>query len=295
VRITSEVMVTRSLERLGGRLQQYERTQNELSTGKRILAASDDPAGARRAASLRGSLQAREQELRNASDAMGWLDSADTQLQSVLTRINRVQELAVRGASDASHSERLALAAEIRHITDEIAGVANATHLGRPLFGGFGAGPAVEPVGGVWVAHGTGDEVMRRVSDTEQVRINVTAGEWLGVGSPHGDLLTQLQQLATDLEDPAQPAIAPRLDGLEKARAHVADALGDLGAATNRVTSAQQRTNSLLVTLRKELSDIEDVDIAHGIMELQVQQVAYEATLQALGRALPPSLVAFLR
>jgi flagellar hook-associated protein 3 FlgL len=30
-------------------------------------------------------------------------------------------------------------------------------------------------------------------------------------------------------------------------------------------------------------------------VELQVQQVAYEATLQALGRALPPSLVAFLR
>jgi flagellar hook-associated protein 3 FlgL len=295
VRITSEVMVTRSLERLGGRLQQYERTQNELSTGKRILAASDDPAGARRAASLRGSLQAREQELRNASDAMGWLDSADTQLQSVLTRINRVQELTVRGASDASHIERLALAAEIRNITEEIAGIADTNHLGRPLFGGFGAGPAVEQVDGVWVANGTGDEVMRRVSDTERVRINVTAGEWLGVGSPHGDLLTQLQQLATDLEDPALPAIGPRLEGLERARAHVADALGDLGAATNRVTSAQQRTNSLLVTLRKELSDIEDVDIAHGIMELQVQQVAYEATLQALGRALPPSLVAFLR
>jgi flagellar hook-associated protein 3 FlgL len=30
-------------------------------------------------------------------------------------------------------------------------------------------------------------------------------------------------------------------------------------------------------------------------MELQVQEIGYEATLQALAKALPPSLVSFLR
>jgi flagellar hook-associated protein 3 FlgL len=295
VRITSEVMVTRSLDRLGTRLQQYERTQNQLSSGKRILAASDDPAGARRAASLRGAMQAREQELRNAADATGWLDTADSQLQSAMNRLNRVHELALRGASDTSNAERRALANEIREITEEIAGIANATHLGRPLFGGFGGGPAVEKVDGVWVANGTDDQVTRRVTDSEQVRINVTAGEWLGFGSPDGDLLTQLEGLVVDLESGTQADVTARIRGLEGSRLHVADALGAVGAATNRVVSATQRTNDLLVTLRNELSEIEDVDIAQGIVELQVQQVAYEATLQALGRALPPSLVAFLR
>jgi hypothetical protein len=41
--------------------------------------------------------------------------------------------------------------------------------------------------------------------------------------------------------------------------------------------------------------NIEDLDIAEGLMELHLQQVGYEATLQTLGRALPPSLAAFLR
>lgn len=295
MRITSEVMVTRSLERLGSRLQQYERTQVALSSGKRILAASDDPAGARRAASLRGSMQAREQELRNGTDAIGWLDTADSQLQSAVDRLGRARELATRGASDLGAGERRALAEEVRAITEELVGIANATHVGRPLFGGFGAGPAVHQVGGVWTAEGTGEQVTRRLSDSEQVRVNVTAGEWLGFGSPDGDLLTQLTQLADDLEFGTAADVRGHLDRLGRAGERITDALGGIGAATNRVTSATARTNDLLLTLRTELSQIEDVDVAQGVMELQVQQVAYEATLQALGKALPPSLVAFLR
>lgn len=296
MRITSEVMVTRSLERLRTRLSSYERSQTELAVGKRILVASDDPAGARRAASLRSSMQAREQELRNASDATGWLDTADSQLQAVLSRLGRVNELALRGASESTEAERRALALEVREITGEIIGIANTTHLGRPLFGGFGAGPAVSQApDGTWQADGTGDRVTRRVSDSEQVRVNVTAGEWLGFGSPDGDLITRLQRLTADLETGTSADVAGHLGGLERSREHVTDALGAIGAATNRVQSATARSNDLLLTLRAELSEVEDVDIAHGIMELQVQQVAYEATLQALGKALPPSLVAFLR
>jgi flagellar hook-associated protein 3 FlgL len=295
VRITSEVMVTRSLERLGNRLATYERTQTELATGKRILVASDDPAGARRASSIRGAMQAREQELRNASDARGWLDTADSQLQSAVDRLSRVRELATRGASDIGAGERQALAQEVRAITEELEGIANATHVGRPLFGGFGAGPAVHQVAGVWTAEGAGEHVTRRLSDSEQVRVNVTAHDWMGFGSPDGDLLTQLGQLAADLENGTGQDVAGHLDGLTRASGRITDALGDIGAATNRVDSATARTNDLLLTLRTELSQIEDVDMAHGIMELQVQQVAYEATLQALGKALPPSLVAFLR
>lgn len=300
MRVTTEVMVTRSLDRLSTRLQQYERKQNELSTGKRILAASDDPAGARRASSLRAAMQAREQELRNSNDAIGWLDSADTQLQAATNRLNRVQDLALQGASQSSDEQRRALAAEIREITGEIAGIANATHLGRPMFGGFTGGNAVEKVDGVWTTSGWtetdgGDQVMRRITDTEQVRVNVTAGEWLGFGSPDGDLLTQLDRLVANLEAGNADQISASIGGLQRSRASVTDALGAIGAATNRVTSSVSRTQDLMLTLRNELSQLEDVDLAQGVMELQVQQVAYEATLQALGRALPPSLVAFLR
>jgi flagellar hook-associated protein 3 FlgL len=296
MRITSEVMVTRSLDRLQTRLQAYERAHSELGTGKRILVPSDDPAGARRAMSLRGALQTHERNLDNISDAAGWLDAADSQLQSALDRLGRVRELTVRGATDGNAIERAALAAEIEQIGEELRGIANARHLGRPLFGGFGAGDAVDVTPGppaTYTFNGTADQVTRRVSETELVRVNVTAGEWLQGGGT--DLFTVLDGLVAELRTGTPAGVGGYLDVLSGAHDRIAASLADIGAATNRVDSARARAEAQSLTVRTELSNVEDVNIAQGVMELQVQQVAYEATLQALAKALPPSLVAFLR
>jgi flagellar hook-associated protein 3 FlgL len=47
--------------------------------------------------------------------------------------------------------------------------------------------------------------------------------------------------------------------------------------------------------MKKNLSNIEDVDLAKVMMDLQVQQVAYQAALSATARAIQPSLSDFLR
>lgn len=45
---------------------------------------------------------------------------------------------------------------------------------------------------------------------------------------------------------------------------------------------------------RTGLAGVEDVDMAEAIMNLQVEEVTYRATLQTMTRTLPPSLVSFL-
>lgn len=294
MRITSEVMVTRSLDRLQSRLAAYERAHSELGTGRKIISPSDDPAGSRRVMSLRSTLQANERFAANISDAVGWLDSADSQLQAASERMIRVRELATQGASNASANDRRALADEIEQIAQELAGIANSRHLDRPIFGGYTSGPAVELVDGVWQSNGDGDVVSRRVSDSELVQINVTASRWLGFDDGD-DLLTLLDDLVADLRDGTPEDVNGKLDTLKAASDRIGGALATIGAATNRVDSARSRTDAQLLTLRTELSNVQDVDLAEGVMELQIQQVAYEATLQALAKALPPSLVAFLR
>jgi flagellar hook-associated protein 3 FlgL len=301
VRITSEVMVARSTHRLHHRLQAYERSQSELATGRRLLRPSDDPSGARRALSIRAALRSREQEVQNASDATGWLDQADAELQTAIGRLGRARELAVAGASLQTPGSSQAMAVEVRNIAEELIGIANSRHNGRPLFGGFASGDALQVAAGPPVVTtfipppGSPEEVRRRVSDTEHVRVNVTAAEWLGAGSADGDLISYLYGLASELEAGDQQAVGARLSGLTRAADTIAGSLAHIGAASNRVDSARARAMEAQLTLRTELSNVEDVDIAAGIMELQVQQVAYEATLQALAKALPPSLVAFLR
>ncbi|MFP4149828.1 MAG: flagellin [Nitriliruptoraceae bacterium] len=305
MRITSDMLATRSLDRLQSRLKAYERSQSELSSGKRIMAPSDDPGGARRGMTLRAAMRAREQELRNIEDAIGWLNNADTQLQAASDRTRRARDLTVDGATLKDPGAHQAIATELREIADELVGIANTSHSGRPLFGGFAAGDAVTEVAGGTLDFdppaGQADEVVRRVSDTEQVRVNTTAAEWLGADAPpdadgdSGDLVTQLRKLADRIEAGDQDAASAGLATLDTAIDRITGTLADIGATTNRVDSAKLRANDGLLTLRTELSNVEDIDVADGIMELQIQEVGYQATLQALAKALPPSLGSFLR
>ncbi len=294
MRVTSETTVLRSLDRLQARMHAFDRAQTRLGTGRNVQRPSDDPAATRRTMSLRSSMRAQQQQLRNAADGMSWLDTADQQLQAAMTRMQRARELAVRGASTSEPGERAALAHEVRTIRDEIVAIANTQHMGRPLFGGFADGVAVADDGGGWTAQGAGDEIMRRVGDDELVRVNVTAAEWLGF-TAGDDLLTRLDGLAVALESGGSSAISGQLADLDTAMSRIGDGLAVVGASASRIESAQARTQQTVDILRAQLSEVEDVDLAEGIMELQTQQVAYEATLQALSRALPPTLAAFLR
>jgi flagellar hook-associated protein 3 FlgL len=49
------------------------------------------------------------------------------------------------------------------------------------------------------------------------------------------------------------------------------------------------------VSLTSQLTAIEDVDLAGTIMEVQMQEVAYQAALGATSRVLQPTLMDFLR
>ncbi len=57
----------------------------------------------------------------------------------------------------------------------------------------------------------------------------------------------------------------------------------------------QSQNKADALTMKKNLSNLEDVDLAEVMMQLQTQQIAYQAALQAVAKALQPSLADFLR
>ena len=62
-----------------------------------------------------------------------------------------------------------------------------------------------------------------------------------------------------------------------------------------RHAEAAQGIDANMVTLKGQISAVEDVDLAEVIMDLQSQEVAYKAALGATSRVLQPSLLDFLR
>lgn len=294
MRVTSEMMVQGSLDRLSARLSAYERTQSRLATGRRILAPSDDPSGTARALGLRAAMRSREQEARNASDARNWLALADTQLQSAMERLARARDLAVRGGNPMSAQEADAVAAEVATVREELAGIANFRSRGRPLFSGYSGNDPVAFDGAAWQYQGDGGAITRRVGEQELVQVNVDGAQVFGFADGD-DVFTMLDDLEAALAAGGGGAAAGMIGDLDRARTRIGDALATVGTRANWVESALGRTEDAKLAARAQLSDLVDVDVAEAVMDLQTQQVAYETTLQALARALPPSLASFLR
>ena len=72
--------------------------------------------------------------------------------------------------------------------------------------------------------------------------------------------------------------------------------LADVGArATAPSTAAQSANEKTVMDLKGQISAVEDIDLAEIIVELQTQEVAYQAALGATSRVLQPSLMDFLR
>lgn len=293
MRISQEALVTSTLTRLRSRLQHMERSQAELATGRRVQRPSDDPGGMASILSLRATSRARQQEERNAADGATWVRMTDTKLQAALDTMQRVRELAVRAASSTGAAEREGIAAEMTGLRDGLVAIANATHQGQGLFSGTAAGAAVAQVAGAWTYTGDQTAITRRVGDEDVVQVSLTAESVFGFAAGQ-DVFTALDQLAASARAGDAQGVSAQIAGVDAALGRVLDGLAQIGAAGNRVEHATTRNQSEQLALRAQMSEIEDVDLSEAVMELQLQEMSYQATLKTMAHVLQPSLADFL-
>jgi flagellar hook-associated protein 3 FlgL len=297
MRITHRAITQTALHGLNSNLSAVNKLQQQLTSGKQISMPSDSPTGTNKAMQVRQDQTATTQYARNISDGRSWLDATDTALQSVISQVQRVRNLTVQGMNTGSMSQasREAIGAEVAALRDALLGVANQTIAGRPLFGGVTTGNrAYDSATGGWVgAPGTpAVPTTRRISDTEQVRIDLTGPEVFG--APGSDLFRVVQDVADHVTgDPS--ALAADLGALDVALDRLLSATSTIGARSARLEAATQVNADLQLTLKSQLAEVEDIDLPKTIMELNQQQVSYEAALQAAAQVIQPTLMDFLR
>ncbi len=99
-----------------------------LSTGKRINAASDDAAGLAIAAKLTAQIRGLNQAVRNASDGISMIQTAEGATDAISNLLQRMRELTVQSANDTnSDSDRTALKSEYNQLVTEIDRIAKTT------------------------------------------------------------------------------------------------------------------------------------------------------------------------
>ena len=295
-RITQRLMTESSLASMQAGLGRLARTQEQLTTGRVINRPSDSPSGTNSAMQLREQITQNAQYSRNAGDGIARLGTADTVLTSMMDSVRRVRDLTLQGASTGTMGlqAREALAMEVGQIRDGLLSQANTTHLGMPLFGGTTTGKAAYVKDGAGVVTYAGDPnaVNRRIGADDNVRVDITGPEIFG---PAGnDLFDVIADIATKLSvDPG--TLDVELDRLDAALSRMTTSLADVGSRFNRLEAGLRINRDAELSLQDSLSQVENVDMARAMVDLQMNEVAYQAALGATARVLQPSLLDFLR
>lgn len=139
MRVSTSQFQTRSVNSVLEQQAKLGKTQQHLSTGRRILTPADDPVGASRALELTNSIEGMEKLKSNANLAVNRLRAEEAALEQAGNVFQRIRELTIQ-ANNASQdfNSRRFIAAELRERLDQLVGIANATDgNGEYLFSGL--------------------------------------------------------------------------------------------------------------------------------------------------------------
>jgi len=114
-------------------------TQMKLSTGKRILTPSEDPAASVRLLDLEQVTQQTRQYQDNIVMARQRLSLEEANVEDVFNVLNRIKQLTVQGLNDTySQVDRAAIASELDELNGHLLGIANTKNAnGEYIFAGY--------------------------------------------------------------------------------------------------------------------------------------------------------------
>lgn len=292
-RVTQNMLSQRSLASLQSGLSKLSSLQEQLSSGRVLNRPSDSPTDTTSAMRLRAAMADVQQYGRNTSDGNGWLTQIDSALSNAHDQVLRARDLALQGANEGSLSQAglNALAAEVDQIRSGTIDVANSTYLGRPVFGGVTAGSAAYDATGTYI--GVPGAVNRTINDGTSIRVDLEGTTAFG---PTGNsVFDHLSDLSTALRAGDQVGIRAALGALDGDRDTISAAQADVGSRQNRVETAMQAAQDRQLALRTQLSEVENADLPKVVVDLKLQETAYQASLAATARVMQPSLLDFLR
>lgn len=292
-RVTQHMMSSHSLDAMQTSLSRLAKLQEQLSTGRVLNRPSDSPTDTTSAMRIRSTITDVKQYGRNAQDGNGWLSTLDSALTNANDQVLRARDLALQGANEgvAGQTARDALAAEVDQIREGLITTANSDYLGRPVFGGVTAGPKAYDATGTYV--GTPGAVNRTIAEGSSVRVDVDGNAAFGAAG--SSVFDHLAALSTALRTGNQATISASISALDADRDRITTTQTEVGSRQNRVEAAIQAAADNELKLSTSLSEVENADLPKTVVDLQMQQIAYQASLGATARVMQPSLLDFLR
>ena len=292
-----------AIDRMSGLRASIAGLQAQISTGNRIAAPDDDPAGAAHTVQLNRALAINAADQTGIDRATSRLNSVDTALGGVSTLLESVKELALKGATATlGPADRATLAAAVGQLAEQLLSYANTRDSdGNALFGGARTGTAyaADATGTVsWQGAGTAARLtldsgsIMTSFDGPAVFAGLDGGTTLpapavppAVTPAPVPIVTNVFALLTGLRAAlAEPdavirahGMANALTGLDAAIGRTADSRALAGTRLARLTTESTRLDAGKLALETDLSKTDSLDAASAIAQLQQQITVLQA------------------
>ncbi|RTL24024.1 MAG: flagellar hook-associated protein 3 [Burkholderiales bacterium] len=200
MRLSTANLYDASIANLQRRQQTLQSQQQQLTSGKRIALASDDPTGAARAERAQaaiGRVEANQRALEASRNSMTLSEAALGNANDLLQQVR--ESMVAAGNASYSDSERQGLANKLKGIRDQLLSIANRPDgSGGYLFSGQGSAspPFVDQAGGVSYV-GVPGSIQTGSIDNFQLTIDGRAA-WELARSGNGSFETAPRKFGTD-------------------------------------------------------------------------------------------------
>ena len=305
MRLSTAFRYEQSIANLQQRQQDLSTAQMQLTSGKRVNAASDDPTAAARAERALASIARANADQRAVQASRNAMSLAESGLGNAVDLMQTARETIVAaGNGTYSQSGREALTAKLREIRKQMVSVANQPDGGGGyVFGGKGSASApFTDTAGVVSFNGTPGQVL--AASTEEVNLTMN-GEaiWMNITRDLGGGVTEsfsaftaLDNAIADLETGTNVsgAVTTGLARLDRVLGQFQTARSQAGEMLNRLDGIESRLADSKLASQTEKSNAEDLDMVEAISQFQNKQTGYEAALQSYASIQKMSLFQYI-
>lgn len=246
-------------------------TQQRLGTGLRINSAADDAAGLQIATRLNANIRGMTVAIRNTSDGISLLQTAEGAFKEMTDIVLRMKDLATQAASDTNgDADRTALQAEVDQLTEELNNILdNTKYAGEALFNGG------------------------KFENQVSLQIGASSAETLDI-DVSGTLTNLISTIgnfsSADLSDAAGARAA--MDDFESALDDIGALRAEFGAYINRLTHTSNNLRNMTDNTEMAKGRIMDADFALESANLSKNSMLLQSGISMLRQASQmPSLI----
>lgn len=299
MRITPNITSQNSLYNIQQSRTLLDQINEKIASGKNYNRPSDDPVAARQLIGFGDQLRDNAQYASNMTKANIWLNVTETALEGMAATMAEIKKLVstLNNGTDIAAVRQNAVS-QLQTYKQQLIDFGNTQLNNLYVFAGTGDNLSAPFSGSTY--NGDDNQLDINLDSSSTQTMNITGGRVLKGTNvvPHQygttDILSELDNLITAISANDVVSINAGAQKMEDGALQVQSAISDVGGRLTRINTMQQFNSTTKSVVQGVVSNIQNADYAKLAVELQQQQLAFEATLSSTAKISQISLLDYL-